>query len=150
MMEEVCIPDESFCHYSRCRAGHANGPRCAGEGRHQSQAVHAADGSPILIHTIRKFVSCPSVTEIVVALRGDDMLGRNRFLQQRASLRAYAASRAANRGNNRSKTRWPSITPDTDLVAVHDAVRPFVSLETIEKVILEAGETGAAIVGLFR
>src|ERR1700733_11936275 len=31
------------------------------------------NGSPILLHTIRKFVSSPLVTEIVVALRGDDM-----------------------------------------------------------------------------
>ena len=28
------------------------------------------EGAPILIHTIRKFLHCPSVTEIVVALRG--------------------------------------------------------------------------------
>ena len=38
--------------------------------------------------------------------------------------------------------------PDTDLVAVHDAVRPFIDLPTIEKVIREAAETGAAIVGI--
>ncbi len=31
------------------------------------------NGSPILIHTIRKFVSSPSVSEIVVALRADDL-----------------------------------------------------------------------------
>jgi 2-C-methyl-D-erythritol 4-phosphate cytidylyltransferase len=41
-----------------------------------------------------------------------------------------------------------AISDDTDLVAVHDAVRPFVSRETIEKVISEAKETGAAIVGI--
>ena len=41
-----------------------------------------------------------------------------------------------------------SIEDDTDLVAVHDAVRPFVSREVIEKVIQEAHETGAAIVGI--
>ena len=41
-----------------------------------------------------------------------------------------------------------SIKDDTDLVAVHDAVRPFVSREVIEKVIQEAHETGAAIVGI--
>jgi len=34
------------------------------------------------------------------------------------------------------------------LVAVHDAVRPFVSREVIEAVIREASETGAAIVGI--
>src|SRR6185295_17680824 len=31
------------------------------------------EGVPILIHTIRKFQHCPSVTEIVVALRAEDM-----------------------------------------------------------------------------
>jgi 2-C-methyl-D-erythritol 4-phosphate cytidylyltransferase len=34
------------------------------------------------------------------------------------------------------------------LVAVHDAVRPFIDLATIQEVILEAAETGAAIVGI--
>src|SRR5579883_420472 len=31
------------------------------------------EGAPILIHTIRKFLRCPLVTEIVVALRGEDL-----------------------------------------------------------------------------
>ncbi len=31
------------------------------------------NGSPILVHTIRKFVSCPLVSEIVVALRQEDL-----------------------------------------------------------------------------
>ena len=38
--------------------------------------------------------------------------------------------------------------PDTDLVAVHDAVRPFIDLTTIENVLREAAQTGAAIVGI--
>jgi 2-C-methyl-D-erythritol 4-phosphate cytidylyltransferase len=41
-----------------------------------------------------------------------------------------------------------SLAADTDLVAVHDAVRPFVDLETIEKALAEAAEAGAAIVGI--
>ena len=36
----------------------------------------------------------------------------------------------------------------TDLVAVHDAVRPFIELSTLEKVFAEAAEAGAAIVGI--
>jgi 2-C-methyl-D-erythritol 4-phosphate cytidylyltransferase len=36
----------------------------------------------------------------------------------------------------------------TELVAVHDAVRPFIDIETIEKVIAAATESGAAIVGI--
>jgi 2-C-methyl-D-erythritol 4-phosphate cytidylyltransferase len=41
-----------------------------------------------------------------------------------------------------------SLTPETDLVAVHDAVRPFIDLETIHKVFDEAAATGAAIVAV--
>jgi 2-C-methyl-D-erythritol 4-phosphate cytidylyltransferase len=41
-----------------------------------------------------------------------------------------------------------TLAPDTELVAVHDAVRPFIDRLTIEKVIQEAAETGAAIVGI--
>jgi 2-C-methyl-D-erythritol 4-phosphate cytidylyltransferase len=41
-----------------------------------------------------------------------------------------------------------ALEPDTDLVAVHDAVRPFIDLEVIHKVLDEAAETGAAIVGV--
>ena len=43
--------------------------------------------------------------------------------------------------------RWLRSPPDTDLVAVHDAVRPFIDSELVEKVIAEAAQTGAAIVG---
>ncbi len=31
------------------------------------------DGAPILLHTVRKFLRCPSVSEIVVALRQEDL-----------------------------------------------------------------------------
>jgi 2-C-methyl-D-erythritol 4-phosphate cytidylyltransferase len=31
------------------------------------------EGSPILLHTVRKFAACPLVDEIIVALRADDL-----------------------------------------------------------------------------
>jgi 2-C-methyl-D-erythritol 4-phosphate cytidylyltransferase len=41
-----------------------------------------------------------------------------------------------------------SLIPAPDLVAVHDAVRPFIDTELVERVIAEAASTGAAIVGI--
>ena len=41
-----------------------------------------------------------------------------------------------------------TLAPDTDLVAVHDAVRPFIDSDLVESVIAEAAKTGAAIVGI--
>ena len=106
------------------------------------------EGSPILVHTVRKFVSSPRVSEIVVAVRGDDVEWVGGMLA-----RGFPSSslRAVEGGNSRQQSvdnALNSIAPDTDLVAVHDAVRPFIDPETIEKVIDEAAETGAAIVGV--
>jgi 2-C-methyl-D-erythritol 4-phosphate cytidylyltransferase len=106
------------------------------------------NGSPILIHTIRKFVSSPLVSEIVVALRGDDMLwAKDLFKSQGLG----ASVRPVEGGESRQQSvgnALASIKDDTDLVAVHDAVRPFVSRDVIVKVIQEAHENGAAVVGI--
>jgi len=106
------------------------------------------DGSPILLHTIRKFDACPLVTEIVVALRHDDvewvseLLGKE-HLSKPVRLVEGGDSRQASVQN-----ALRSLSLDTDLVAVHDAVRPFIDQERIEQVIRVAAETGAAIVGI--
>jgi 2-C-methyl-D-erythritol 4-phosphate cytidylyltransferase len=106
------------------------------------------NGSPILVHTIRKFVNSPSVSEILVALRPEDLAwARETFEAQKFS----KPVRTARGGETRQESvanALAEVAADTDLVAVHDAVRPFVARETIEQVLREAAETGAAIVGI--
>ena len=48
------------------------------------------EGSPILLHTIRKFAAFPPVSEIVVALRADDWNGFADLLGPRGVLEARA------------------------------------------------------------
>jgi 2-C-methyl-D-erythritol 4-phosphate cytidylyltransferase len=106
------------------------------------------EGAPILIHTIRKFLHCPSVTEIVVALRAEDMeWARGLIHQEHPSKRV----RVVEGGDSRQESvenALGSLTPDTELVAVHDAVRPFIDSELVEQVIAEAAHSGAAILGI--
>jgi 2-C-methyl-D-erythritol 4-phosphate cytidylyltransferase len=106
------------------------------------------EGSPILMHTVRKFLACGRATEIVVAVRAEDLEWVGGMLS-----RGFPGSvvRAVEGGNTRQQSvgnALSALDPDTDLVAVHDAVRPFIDLATIGKVLDEAAETGAAIVGL--
>jgi 2-C-methyl-D-erythritol 4-phosphate cytidylyltransferase len=105
-------------------------------------------GSPILVHTIRKFVSAPSISEIVVALRPDDIDWANELFKKE---RLEHIVRTVAGGESRQQSvenALASIGKDIELVAVHDAVRPFVERELIEKVIAEAAQSGAAIVGI--
>ena len=106
------------------------------------------DGAPILLHTIRKFVSCQSVAEIVVALRADDMDWVRELIDRE---RLPKPVRLVEGGDSRQASvehALAAISPDADIVAVHDAVRPFIDRDLIEEVIRIAGETGAAIVGI--
>ena len=106
------------------------------------------DGSPILVHTVRKFAALPRVSEIVVAVRAEDLEWVGGMLARDL---AGKAVRVVEGGNSRQQSvgnALNAIAADSDLVAVHDAVRPFIEAETIDKVLDEAAETGAAIVGV--
>jgi 2-C-methyl-D-erythritol 4-phosphate cytidylyltransferase len=109
-------------------------------------------GTPILIHTLRKFAAVDAVSEIWIALRDNEM----------AEFRARLASDAKDvlkkkvefvvGGEHRQQSvenalRAVQAAPD-DIVLVHDAVRPFVTSEIIQEVIEAAGKYGAAIAGM--
>jgi 2-C-methyl-D-erythritol 4-phosphate cytidylyltransferase len=106
------------------------------------------EGSPILVHTVRKFASIERVSEIVIAVRGEDV---DWVAEMMAGETSAGRVRVVEGGNSRQQSvsnALASLAKDTDLVAVHDAVRPFIEVETIHKVFDEAAETGAAIVGV--
>jgi len=106
------------------------------------------DGSPILLHTIRKFVAIPAVRQIVVALRREDLAWVAEMLRREGLAGLVSLVEGGNTRQQSVENALAHLLPDTDLVAVHDAVRPFIDLATIERVIQEAAETGAAIVGI--
>ena len=106
------------------------------------------EGAPILIHTIRKFLRCPSVTEIVVALRAEDMDWARGLIHNERPVKPVRVVEGGDTRQESVENALQSLAANTDLVAVHDAVRPFIDSELVEKVIAEAGKVGAAIVGI--
>src|SRR6266702_158518 len=106
------------------------------------------EGSPILIHTVRKFAASGRVSEIVVAVRADDVEWVGAILAKEFPGNRVRAVEGGNSRQQSVENGLAALAPDTGLVAVHDAVRPFIDLETIHKVFDEAAATGAAIVGV--
>jgi 2-C-methyl-D-erythritol 4-phosphate cytidylyltransferase len=109
-------------------------------------------GTPILIHTLRRFLACPRVTEIWVALRKDEIPGFRERLQTEAAGVLQNKVELVEGGEHRQHSvanalAAVSAAPD-DVVLVHDAVRPFVTPEIIDEVIRGAEKFGAAIAGL--
>jgi 2-C-methyl-D-erythritol 4-phosphate cytidylyltransferase len=106
------------------------------------------EGSPILVHTVRKFLASEHVTEIVVALRREDLEWVERILAHEFPGKRVRVVEGGNSRQQSVENALTALAPDTPLVAVHDAVRPFIDRETIHKVFQEAAETGGAIVGV--
>ncbi len=106
------------------------------------------EGSPILMHTVRKFAASDRVTEIVVAVRAEDLDWVGDMLAAEFSPDRVRVVEGGNSRQQSVENGLRALQLDADLVAVHDAVRPFIELETIHKVFDEAAETGASIVGV--
>ena len=114
-------------------------------------------GTPILIHTLRKFAAVDAVSEIWIALRENEITGFRARLESEA-LGAEAKDIRKKKvelvvgGEHRQQSvehalNAVSAAPD-DIVLVHDAVRPFVTAEIIGAVVEAARKYGAAIAGL--
>jgi len=106
------------------------------------------DGEPIFIHTVRRIASCQLVTDIIVATRGDVLA----TLEKRIRGEKFAQSlRVVRGGDSRQESvaaALREVSNDTEIVLVHDAVRPFVTREQIVRVIEEARRCQAAILGI--
>jgi 2-C-methyl-D-erythritol 4-phosphate cytidylyltransferase len=120
-------------------------PEKAGTSRKQFMLL---DGAPILLHTIRKFAACPLVTEIVVALRGEDVAWARDLIDGDCLQKPVRVVVGGDSRHQSVENAIATLDDDTDLVAVHDAVRPFIDQDLIQKVIAEASISGAAIVGI--
>jgi 2-C-methyl-D-erythritol 4-phosphate cytidylyltransferase len=109
-------------------------------------------GTPILIHTLRKFAAVEKVSEIWIALRENEIEGFRSRLQSEAKDVLNKNVHFVAGGEHRQQSVENALkafaaAPD-DVVLVHDAVRPFVTREIIEQVIEAAEKYGAAIAGM--
>jgi len=122
------------------------------KGKGPSKQFTELGGTPILIHTIRKFAASSQVNEIVVALRKDEMSGFQERLRSDNTGGVSAKTRLVEGGEHRQHSvanALATISASTDdVVLVHDAVRPFVTAEIVDEVIQGAQKFGAAIAGV--
>jgi 2-C-methyl-D-erythritol 4-phosphate cytidylyltransferase len=109
-------------------------------------------GTPILLHTLRKFAAVPEVSAIYVALRANEMTGFRARLEKESKDMLAKPVHLLEGGEHRQHSVANALAvvqgDDDDIVLVHDAVRPFVTTEIIREVIHGAEKHGAAIAGM--
>src|ERR1700730_4799724 len=106
------------------------------------------DGTPIVIHSVRRIASCPLVTDIIVATRADVVESLQERIQNERFMQAVRVVRGGDSRQGSVALALHEVSSDREIVVVHDAVRPFVTREQIARVIEEARRCHAAILGI--
>jgi 2-C-methyl-D-erythritol 4-phosphate cytidylyltransferase len=117
-------------------------------GADQPKQFLELDGVPLIIFTLRRLASCAAITDFIISTRAEEVIS----LQDKVAKAALGRpARVIHGGDTRQQSvanALAQVDPSTELVLVHDAVRPFVTREQIERLIAEARARGAAILGL--
>lgn len=130
----------------------ASAPESKGKKLTASKQFTELRGTPILVHTLRKFAANPEISEIFVALRQNEISGFQDRLEREAKDVLQKQIHFVKGGEHRQLSVTNAINAISaagdDIVLVHDAVRPFVTSEIIHDVIQAAQKYGAAIAGM--
>jgi 2-C-methyl-D-erythritol 4-phosphate cytidylyltransferase len=103
-------------------------------------------GKPVIFHTLKPFEECDSIHEVIVVLPAEESAG---FLATAGKYGLRKLTRVVQGGATRAdsvKRGLMAIRSATaEIVAVHDGVRPFVTVAEIDSTIAAAQADGAAI-----
>src|ERR1700685_331504 len=106
------------------------------------------DGMPLIIFTLRRLAACAAITDFFISTRADDVVS----LEDKVAKAGLGRpARVVHGGDSRQQSvanALAHVDPSTEIVLVHDAVRPFVTPEQIDRIIAEARSRGAAILGI--
>ena len=107
-------------------------------------------GKPLLARTIEAFDQCPDVDRIILVVPQEDY-----SLCQEQILKPLRLNTPLSLAPGGKRLRQESVynglracDPRTEIVAIHDGVRPFVTSESISRCIEGARKTGACMLGV--
>ena len=106
------------------------------------------DGFPLVVFTLRRLAESKLLTQFYIATLPEEVAGLERRLGQEKLARPVRVLRGGATRQESVARALAEVPADAELVLVHDAVRPLVSREHVERVIAQAQECGAAILGI--
>lgn len=109
----------------------------------------AVGDEPLLVHTLRVLQASSAIQEVILAVPAAD---RDYCLTQIVTPHHFSkVTKIVAGGEHRQDSvrhALAEVGPETDLVLVHDAVRPFLTEEMVQRVLEQAAKHGAAIIAI--
>ena len=121
----------------------------AGVGRRmgagKNKALLDLCGKPVLVRTLLRFSECDKVDDFIVAVGAEEVGEVSRMLEKTQGLKPFRVVAGGAERQYSVQNALAALSPDTEIVLVHDAARPLVTVKTIEAVVAEAWRSGAGI-----
>ncbi|NNE35132.1 MAG: 2-C-methyl-D-erythritol 4-phosphate cytidylyltransferase [Rhodothermales bacterium] len=99
---------------------------------------------PVLIQSIRAFIDHPDVDGVVVAVPANSIEATQRLIEAEGFRRSWSVVEGGETRQQSVSAALASVPTGSRFVLIHDAVRPFVSRELLDRIILTAKSYGAA------
>jgi 2-C-methyl-D-erythritol 4-phosphate cytidylyltransferase len=108
----------------------------------------ALDGVPVLLFTLRRLAACPLIADFVIATRAEEIDSVTSSAEAEKFAQPVSVVRGGDTRQDSVANALAEVSPESEFILVHDAVRPLVTLSQIERVIAEAEACDAAILGI--
>lgn len=106
-------------------------------------------GLPVLVRALRPFQDSPSINEIIIAIPEEDIEPVKKNILERYRLSKVNHVIAGGKERQDSiRNALACIDDETEIIVIHDGVRPLVTTDMIELVIDRAGKLGAVTTGI--
>jgi len=105
-------------------------------------------GKPVLVHTLERFQSCTMIDEIIVSTQRSSFSLIGEITAQYALTKVKTPVEGGERRQDSIAKALGTVDERSDIVVVHDAVRPFVHVKEIMQSIETAAYYGASIVAV--
>lgn len=102
-------------------------------------------GFPILVLTLRQFERCPDITDIVIVGSASELDFIRRLIEANHINKVFKIVEGGAERTDSVARGLKDMHPETEIVLIHDAVRPFVSVSKIQETIQSVSVHGAAL-----
>ena len=105
-------------------------------------------GKEILAHTVEKFEKAACIRDIILVTGGDALQDVWQMVQEYGWKKIISVTEGGKERQDSVFLGLQQVPQDTEIVLIHDGVRPFVTEEILERSIAASKETGGCVAGV--
>ncbi len=106
------------------------------------------DGVPVVVFTLRRLAASPLISSFLISTRADEIEALNQKINAEHLSRPVRVLAGGDTRQESVAKALAEVPGAAEWILVHDAVRPLVTREQVERVINEARHCRAAILGI--